>query len=254
MISVFCASRLMGYGDVPEPKPWLLDALNSVFAQEGHTVDEVVVALDEGQEHPKLDDKRVRFVNSDGHTQAKAVTAALREVRGDIVCGLEDDDVWSRDKLKIQLPYLAQGYDFVSSSVAEVHVVTGERRPNRPNAFISSWLMTRRCLDGVGPYFDERMAYHVDVEWLGRLNEHPEFKRMHLVEPEAMPPTVVMPELGVLAEWSIVRGVPEAPLVRRLVGYESRGIECGIRDDAKLKIKADGDFITKRFAGQGFPW
>ena len=248
MISVFVASRLNGIND----RPWLLDALDSVFAQQGHAVDEVVVGLDAGVEIPQLGDARVRFVNSDGNNQAKAVTAALRECRGDIICGLEDDDIWAANKLAVQLPWLDLGYSFVSSCVAEVHYSTGDRLPNRPNAFISSWVMTREVLDTVGAYFSDDIFYHVDIEWLGRLNEHPELKRVHLVEPEAMPPYNVIPLLNMVGQYAHVRGVEACPLVRRAAGYMSRGMECNIDPVGKLRLQADGEAIVRRWGA--FPW
>lgn len=247
MISVFCASRLFGRKD---GRPWLLDGIDSVFAQDGHSVDEIVVGLDAGVDVPQLGDARIRFVNSDGNTQAKAVTAALRECRGDIICGLEDDDTWEPHKLRLQLPWLSRGYDFVSSNVAEFHYESGVQCPNRYNAFISSWVMTRTCLDTVGRHFSDEVFYHVDIEWLGRLNQHPELKRVHLVEEEAMPPMSVRGDLNIVGLYAHVRGVAGAPLVRRLVGYESRGIEANIA--GKLQLQADSELVVRKF--KDFPW
>lgn len=249
MISVFCASRLLGREGVQ--RPWLYAGIASVLNQYEHWVDEVVVAVDAGVEAPKHPDSRVRFVNSAGNTQALAVTAALSALspEADIICGLEDDDLWEPHKLTIQIPYL-QEYDFVSCDVAEYHYATNERQPNRYNSFISGWVMKRPVLEAVGAYFARDIFYHVDIEWLGRLNQHPEFKRVHLVEEEAMPPYQIRGDLNLLGEHSKVRGIPGDALVWRRVGYESRGVEANMA--GKLQLQADAEHIIRKF--QGFPW
>ncbi len=114
---------------------------------------------------------------SEGKGQSQAVNAAAKHITGDLVAFIEDDDCWRPDKLAVQLAVMAKGYDFVSTTQREV---AEDGSWLRTNAFAcpSTWLMTREVWDKVGP-FDDTFKWHVDTEWLGRLNAL-DIKRAHI--------------------------------------------------------------------------
>ncbi len=107
---------------------------------------------------------------SEGTGQAQAVNAAAKLITGDLVAFIEDDDMWRPDRLAVQLAALNQGYAFASSTQREI---AEDGTFLRTNAFAcpSTWVMPRETWDAVGP-FDETFRWHVDTEWLGRLNAY----------------------------------------------------------------------------------
>ncbi len=114
---------------------------------------------------------------AEGKGQAQAVNAAAKRITGDLVAMVEDDDCWRPDKIAIQLAVMEKGYDFVSTTQREI---AEDGSWLRTNAFAcpSTWLMTREVWEKVGP-FDETFRWHVDTEWLGRLNAAG-IKRAHI--------------------------------------------------------------------------
>jgi len=139
---------------------------------------EKVVGLDAG--HPAIPD---RLLGSDirwaigGVGQAAAVNAAMSMSTGDMIAILEDDDEWLPGKLGYQLLLLAD-HLFVSCNQREIDLKGNFIRYN-DFATPSGWLMTREVWRNVGP-FDESFRFHVDTEWLGRLNRSG-IRRAHLV-------------------------------------------------------------------------
>ncbi len=133
----------------------------------------------EGDEWPIYGYRPTAFIAaySEGKGQSQAVNAAAKHITGDYVAFIEDDDTWRPDKIAFQIAVLNKGYGFCSTTQREV----GEDGSwLRTNAFAcpSTWLMTREVWDKVGP-FDESFKWHVDTEWLGRLNKLG-IKRAHI--------------------------------------------------------------------------
>ncbi len=66
-------------------------------------------------------DINLTIVNSDGHSQAKALNAGLKIVKSDFVAIIEDDDQWNTDFLKLVLSaFETQQIDFISSNQLEI--------------------------------------------------------------------------------------------------------------------------------------
>jgi hypothetical protein len=141
------------------------------------------------------------------------VNAAYRAATGDFVAVLEDDDVWHWRKIELQLRALRDrpAARFVSANQIEVDLESGAARLN-DFATPSGWLMPRETWEAVGP-FDESFHWHVDNEWLGRLNAR-RIPRVHLVEGSTRPREL----FDTLTRRSAVRATEEPfPLILREV-------------------------------------
>jgi glycosyltransferase involved in cell wall biosynthesis len=175
-------------GEMPE-RPgmlWLQRALGSVGRQSlvGKEAIEVVIGLDRDTPPPAIAAPKgltLRFANAapDGTPgQASAINAAAEAATGDLIAILEDDDAWHPVFLATAAKTL-KSFDFVSSSQM---LVDETGTPREPMYFPtpSGWLMRRDLWRSMGG-FDETIRFHVDMEWLGRLNQTGK-RRAHLVE------------------------------------------------------------------------
>lgn len=189
---------------------------NAIYSIQTQTDAEIIVAIDRDADRPYVEAKLVVA----GNSQAAALNAGVAVSTGDLIAFLEDDDKWSVGKVDSQLEAL-ESYDFVSTNQLEVEEDGNVLRVNDfPTP--SGWMMKRATWDKVGE-FDLTYRWHMDTEWLGRLNCY-QLKRCHLVESTAptLPPYMgVRPWLGEVAKHSaIVRSGHMIPLVRRLVHPE----------------------------------
>ncbi len=195
-LSVIIPSRL-AINPMSEARRLYLDrAIFSVRQQTVGADAEIIVGLSPDTPVPVLM-SGCRGAYADRPGQNAAVNAAVAASAGDVLAFLEDDDHWNDKRLEYGLAALEQGYDFVSSNQREVTVDGSYVRVNDfPTP--SSWLMPRATWDAVGP-MDETFKWHLDTEWLGRLNtatpiratmidayrataKPSHFKRIHFVE------------------------------------------------------------------------
>ena len=190
-LSVIVPSRLQPNPASHTGNLYLDRALSSIQRCEVTGVElEIIVALDE-RKGPwrigkwgmarglpaRFHGGSVRTVASGARSQAAAVNAGVKASTGDCIAFLEDDDQWYPDKLRYQLPLLDR-HGFVSCNQREIDEQANFVRLNN-FATPSGWLMHREVWDKVGP-MDTTFQYHVDTEWLGRLNRSV-YKRAHLV-------------------------------------------------------------------------
>ena len=217
-ISVVCPSRLDGHGRADRRSYYFERALRSVREQSvSASYDwEIILAVDPGNGRKAeglLPDGQV--VEGERPGQAAAVNAGVRRASGDLIAMIEDDDVWHGRKIELQLLAMSQqpSHDcqFVSTNQFEVDESGNVVRVNDfPTP--SGWLMHRALWNLVGP-INETYRWHVDSEWLGRLNCTPT-PRLHLVE-RSRP---VRRDVLNLARRTQVWETREAtPLVRRMV-------------------------------------
>lgn len=128
----------------------------------------------------------LRFANASAQAprgQASALNAALGNVRGEWAALLEDDDQWRSAHLALSLGALSS-FEFVSASQRCVDPAgrqIGVYGPATP----SGWVMPRHVLEKVG-LFDEAFRFHLDSEWLGRLNRAIA-RRGHFIESSDLP-------------------------------------------------------------------
>lgn len=238
-ISVITPSRLQMNPNSAAGNLWLDLSLMSVRRQTcwgDHDI-ELLVGTDDA-DAPKVPDRfrdGVRTISSGTwHCgQAGAVNGCTKLATGDVIAILEDDDTWEPTKLAYQLPLL-DDFDFVSSNQREVD----EDRSSwiRTNDFPtpSGWIMRRELWEEMGG-FDESFKYHVDTQFLGKLNAAGK-KRVHVVERN---PDWTRPWLQNVAKRSIISESAESqPLVVRTVNSEG-GMARIQRDPAAMAVSVD---------------
>lgn len=185
-VSVVIPSRLHKVTEHDKTDYLIRRAINSVVRQESETETkvEIIVGLDRGTSvPPELSETgfAVRFVSPEEgrpRNQASALNAAFKVARGSLLAILEDDDQWHPSRLRSALEVL-KTHDFCSSTQREV-AADGNHYWTNDNATPSGWVFHRHVWERIGP-FDEAINFHIDNEWLGRLNES-KFTRCHQVE------------------------------------------------------------------------
>ncbi len=177
MLSVLIPSR-----ERPGQAEDLAEAVNSVRAACGALDVEIIIGLDAGARAPDLDGSaHWRPSWAAGAGQAAALNAAASIAEGDLIGILEDDDRWEADFVRQAIVALGSAH-FVSSTQLEVKRDGAVVRINDfPTP--SGWMFRRSVWEAAGP-FDESYRYHLDNEWLGRVNER-RIPRVHLVEKTA---------------------------------------------------------------------
>ena len=172
----------------------LPDALRSIAAQD-YANWEVVIVNDGGEDvadliEEYLSGKTVRYIPlSKAVGQVAARNAALRAARGDIICYLDDDDVYLPNHIGTIVRAIQQGehaFVYTDADYATEVVENGLRSvvqrstPYAHKTFslmqllvqnyipINTWAHTRDCLWEIG-LFDERMTCLEDWEFLLRL-------------------------------------------------------------------------------------
>jgi hypothetical protein len=111
----------------------------------------------------------------------------------------------------------------------------------------SGWLLRRKTWDMLGP-FDETIRFHVDTEFLGRVNAAG-LRRIHLVEECA----TRRPWLDQVARFSLIMKTNRAaPLVTRTIN--SGGGMCLIARDSEAEAQSQQEHerIFRRFGT--IPW
>lgn len=119
----------------------------------------------------------------------------LRMALGNVIAFLDADDLWSENKLDIQLAHLARdssleiilGYtQLIRPSKSEHNKITYEKHLEPwPAMSLGSAIMRKSVFDKVG-FFDEAQVYDDDVDWLLRAKElsintliHPEITQFY---------------------------------------------------------------------------
>ena len=140
----------------------------------------IIVAVDQGD---MLDPQicrnlGIQCIESHGKSQAAALNSAIRKLDCDYVAFLEDDDRWQPQFLQVAAQALDIG-GFVSSNQI-IYDEHGDivRFLDFPTP--SGWIMAYDTVSRVGE-FNETFRFHIDNEWLGRLNLSG-VTRVHLLE------------------------------------------------------------------------
>ncbi len=254
-LSVIIPSRAQ-----PRQAEFLRRAVNSICAQTVYSAMKItiLVCIDRGKIlSPELcDELAVLPVNSNAASQAAALNAGLRRANTELVAILEDDDVWHPKFLENAKNALSFG-GFVSSTQLEVD---DEKQVIRINDFPtpSGWLFPFSTLRAVGE-FNETYRWHLDNEWLGRLDET-EISRVHLVEATAPIDLDVMkqvrPWLANVIELGGPGGVARHdspyPLITRLV-HPGSGLKK-IEQNKEFKTKSEKEIERLRARFGRTPW
>jgi glycosyltransferase involved in cell wall biosynthesis len=258
-ISVVIPSRLQSRAVAGAERLHLACALESIAGQKSPAAPEieVLVGIDAGAAAPPgFERPGIRFVPSDGRSQAQALNAAAAQAGGDYIAFLEDDDEWSEQFLHVALQALGDA-DFVASTQLEV---TERGAIVRINDFPcpSGWIMKRAVWQAVGA-FDPAYRWHLDNDWLGRLAERGA-RRIHLVEataPVSEGALANRPALGHALRnggpsIALRRHASPWPLVRRLM-HEGSGM-ARIARDAPTRAASDAELARLRERYGRIPW
>jgi glycosyltransferase involved in cell wall biosynthesis len=161
---------------------FLRRSVKSVRDQTAATLFEItiIIAVDKGEmlDQALRRELDVQCVESAGKSQASALNAAIRQLDGDYVAFLEDDDRWQPNYLAV-VGQVLEGADFISSNQMEFDA-DGNILRYLDFPTPSGWFMRRTTMEQVGE-FNEAYRYHLDNEWLGRLNVSG-LNRVHLVD------------------------------------------------------------------------
>ncbi len=220
---------------------------------------EIIVATDpgRGKDVPErfTSDPVIRVLEAKRASQACAVNAGVEASTGDVLAFLEDDDLWRGEKMLVQLRFIGQGYDFVSCNQREE---TAIGHPQGSGIFVgvndfptpSGWVMPRRMWEKVGP-LDESFRWHVDTEWIGRLNAS-DAVRAHVVE-TLDPNAKFRPWLANVAQRSTVFAceIP-VPLVTRTINPQGGMSTIASNPEATAQSRAEHEAMMRRFGG--VPW
>ena len=203
---------------------------------------EIVVGLDPSASPPRHV-SGVRFAHGSAHSQAHAINAAVAAAEGDVLAFLEDDDLWLPRRLEYGLDYLRR-YDLVTSNQVEV---TTEGMFKRIFDFPtpSGWLLRRSTWELLGP-LDETLRFHIDNEYLGRINAR-KLRRVHLVERSAETSSSKLVHFSDIALTSEPR-----PLVTRTMN--DRGNMARIEREALAKEQSSAEHALLRSRYGYMPW
>ena len=265
-VSVIVPSRLEKHPKTGQY--WLDRSIRSVLEQTAakDIQIDVIVGIDPGSDVPPhlQQMQNVRFIEAvpvKYKGQAAAINAAMVAATGDAVTMIEDDDCWHPKRLEYGLQFLP-GYEFASCNQLEIDT---DNRPQNLNDFPTpcGWLMRRGLWNAVGP-MDEEHQYHLDTDWLGRLNKHLHAtggRRCHIVEAGVPVPFDAIvkdrPQLPTLIRWmpvgsAIFRTSEQTPLILRTIHPDSGMAKIRTDEKAGQQSALEHEIMLKKYGY--YPW
>lgn len=162
---------------------YLADAIESVLAQTYRPIQLVVV--DDGSEDGTAEIARsfreVKYIYQANQGHAAAMNAGIRAARGEFVAFLDADDLWTPNKLSVQIDYLhkhphvgcviAKMQNFVEPGTEPPSRITRDLALTEYAALQVGALVARRTvLEQIGA-FDTTYDHAKDVDWFVRARE-----------------------------------------------------------------------------------
>jgi len=159
---------------------FLAEAIESVLAQTYRPVEVIVVDDGSTDGSAKIAAKfkdNVHYVYQPNSGPAAARNRGLKMVHGGIIGFIDADDLWTEDKLQVQLPHLAgdPSVEIVLGHIKRMWAAEGTRDYNQftePELALSleSCLFRKTVFDKVG-YFDPTLCRCEDWDWFMRARE-----------------------------------------------------------------------------------
>lgn len=163
---------------------YLADAVYSVYnavARAGRVIECEIVVVDDGSQDGTATlagTLGARLVSQANAGVAAARNRGVRESSGELVAFLDADDLWTEDRLSLQLAVLDAEPDalvlglveeFVSPDVAPERAATLRIKPgHQPGLLAGAMLCRRATFDRVGP-FDTSFRMGELIEWFQRV-------------------------------------------------------------------------------------
>lgn len=159
---------------------FLAEAVDSVHRQNYEPLEIIIVddgSTDSTAEIAASLPGNIRYVYQPNSGPPAARNQGLRMARGNVVAFLDADDLWSENKLDIQLSCLSKeplaeivmGYTQLVACTPEAGTLVQLSRP-WPAMSLGSTIMRRSAFDKVG-MFDATQLFDDDVDWLLRAKE-----------------------------------------------------------------------------------
>lgn len=161
---------------------FLLPTVNHVLAQDYQPLEIIVVddgSTDNTKEVAARLGERIRYFYQPNSGPAAARNLGIQQAQGNIIAFLDVDDLWSYDKLQLQLAYLSDRpeVDIVQGRIIKQIVAADAANPQNLQVVetsgsyqyinLGSAIYRRTVFDRVG-LFDATMRYAEDVDWFLR--------------------------------------------------------------------------------------
>lgn len=147
---------------------YITDALDSIMANQYKNLQIIVVddgSTDHTAEKVRAYPTKILLCQQENKGAPSARNRGLAEVKGDVLSFLDSDDMWTEDKLAIQLPLLEN---------ADIVIGHTSMMVNQDNialrSSLSASLFRRLAFEVVGN-FTEDMPYADDIDWMFRARE-----------------------------------------------------------------------------------
>ena len=152
-------------------------ALESIWAQDYRPLEIIIIDDGSSDNTPQIMaglSNRVTYVRQENQGPAAARNHGLQISHGEVIAFLDSDDLWPSGKLRLQLPYLFEPYqyDYIMGYTQFIRLPGG--RPLRPvqerpgsASNLGAGLYTRMVFDRVGG-FDEGLRLGEDLDWQQR--------------------------------------------------------------------------------------
>lgn len=164
-------------------EPYLDLALQSIFQQEYHPFE--VILVDDGSEDGTAEIARsyegIRYIYQTNQGQGPAMNAGIKAARGEFIAFLDADDLWTPNKLSVQMDYLAEhpdvGYviarmqNFLEPGIELPRRITKDLLLTETVGLCVGTLVARKdVFEHVGN-FDASYGHAKDVDWFVRAKE-----------------------------------------------------------------------------------
>lgn len=161
---------------------YLPQAIESVLDQTYQPLEIIVVddgSTDKTAQIATRFSEKIRYIYQENSGPSTARNTGIRSAKGEIITFLDADDLWSKNKLQLQLTYLAKNpsSEVIIGRTQFMQLILGDERhkfaeigETRIFLNLGSAIFRKSAFDQVG-LFDETLRYSEDVDWFNRARE-----------------------------------------------------------------------------------